>query len=244
MLDDAPHRTSFRLIAAIGGLCTLLAIATPPAAGAQTRVIGPRDMQAAVDAFLVPGPPGPVRVVLGPCPSDPSAQGCHSAGATRDTIWLSPDAGGLDEETLAHEMGHVFESYMWALYWRDGDRARFVPDLLERIASDLFADPRPGVLYSTAWSERFAEAYSLCTRVDQIAEPVSSGYWGFSATPESHARTCRLIDELAADYERLSEGDSTAAVSATGSRRLAASSTARAGLSAARPARRARIVAR
>jgi len=206
VVDDRSHLTSCRFItSAVAALCASLAIAIPSSAIAQTRVLGPEDIQAAVNAFLVPGPPGPVRVVLGPCPSDPSAQGCHSAGTARDAVWLSPDAGGLDEETLAHEMGHVFESYMWNLYWRDGNRADFVPDVFEKIASDLFADPRPGILYSTAWSERFAEAYSLCARVDQLTEPVSTGYWGFSATPESHARTCRLIDELAVDYGRTTE---------------------------------------
>src|SRR2546430_1632134 len=83
-----------------------------------TTNVGETSVQGLADGFLVPGPPGRVRVVVSACPSDPTAQGCHSSGRLMDTIWLNPDTGGLDAETFAHEMGHVFESYMWDLYWQ------------------------------------------------------------------------------------------------------------------------------
>jgi hypothetical protein len=178
-----------------------MSLAGPARAGAQvpTTIVGETSLQGQADSFLVPGPPGKVRVVVGPCPSDASVQGCHSSGTAMDTIWLNPATGGLDSETFAHEMGHVFESYMWNLYW--GRHARFVPRLLRRIEPLLGLEPSRGLLSSTVWTERFAEAYSLCARVGTLSDPVTTGYYGFAATPEQHAGTCSLIDSLGTDYE-------------------------------------------
>jgi hypothetical protein len=124
-----------------------------------------------------------------------------------DTIWLNPSAGGLDSETLAHEMGHVFESYMWDLYWRQPQDSAFVPKTLHRIAAILFNDPGPGILYSTAWSEQFAESYSACARFPELTETLFTGYWGFEMTPAQHDRICPLIDRMARDYEAATAAD-------------------------------------
>ncbi|MGN6663760.1 MAG: hypothetical protein ACTHK6_06095 [Solirubrobacterales bacterium] len=175
---------------------------TPGASGAErAKVIGPPEVQAMVETFLVPTLPRPVRVKAMPCPGDPTAQGCHSSGRQMDTIWLNPAAGGLDTETLAHEMGHVFESYLWDLRWREAPNSSFVPRDLYRIATVLFEDPAPGILYSTAWSERFAESYSACARFPELTETLVTGYWGFEMTPEQHDQICPAIDRLAQEYE-------------------------------------------
>jgi hypothetical protein len=192
------------------GCALALSVLIGPATAAQaaathTTVVGTPTLQAAVGDFLVAQPPGRVRVLLAPCPGAPAVQGCHSAGRRMDTIWLNDAAGGNDSETLAHEMGHVFESYMWDLYWRSGPRhsgARFVPRMFHRMAPLLYLSRKPGVVYSTAWSERFAEAYSLCTRIGQLPAPVSTYYWGFRATPATHARTCALIDAMSRHYKK------------------------------------------
>jgi len=119
-----------------------------------------------------------------------------------DTIWLNPETGGLDSETLAHEMGHVFESYMWDLRWRHAAGSAFVPKTFGRIAALLFEDPPPGILYSTVWSERFAESYSACARFPSLPETLSTGYWGFEMTPADHARICPMIERMARHYEQ------------------------------------------
>jgi hypothetical protein len=118
-----------------------------------------------------------------------------------DTIWLNPAAGGDDEETVAHEMGHVFESYMWDLRWQNAPTSQFVPKTFFRIAQVLFEDPRPGILYSTTWSEQFAESYSACARFPSLSETLYTGYYGFEMTPSQHDRICPLIDQMARRYE-------------------------------------------
>jgi hypothetical protein len=118
-----------------------------------------------------------------------------------DTIWLNAQAGGLDSETVAHEMGHVFESYMWDLRWRHVPGSDFVPRTFEQIAAILFENPKPGILYSVAWSEQFAESYSACARFEQLPETLATHYWGFEMTPVQHERICPLIDRMASEYE-------------------------------------------
>ena len=189
-------------LAALAVICVWLAGTARAQADVPTTIVGDGSLQGLADGFLVPGPPGSVRVIVGACPSDPSVQGCHESGATMDTIWLNPGAGGTDAETFAHEMGHVFESYMWNLYWQQ--HARFVPRLLRRIEPLLGLESSRGLLSSTVWSERFAEAYSLCARVGTLSGTVATGYYGFEATPDSHAATCSLIDALGSNYERAS----------------------------------------
>jgi hypothetical protein len=177
-----------------------LLLASPASGKSQTAIVGDTSLQPLVDSFLVPSPPGRVRVVIGPCPSEAGAQGCHASGAAMDTIWLDPGSGGLDAETFAHEMGHVFESYMWDLHWQH--HVRFVPRLFRRVVPLLGLQRAPGVLSSTAWTERFAEAYSLCARERTLVAPVSTGYWGFETTPQRHRGTCAAIDSLGRRYER------------------------------------------
>ena len=177
------------------------AAAGPANAAARAEILGSQEVRSTVESFLVPSLPRPVRVRLQPCPDDPAAQGCHSSSARMDTIWLNPSAGGTDSETVAHEMGHVFESYMWDLRWRDARGSAFVPRIFGRMATVLFDDPGPGVLYSTAWSEQFAETYSACARLPELSETLVTGYWGFEMTPAQHDRLCPMIDLMASDYE-------------------------------------------
>ncbi|HET7454709.1 MAG TPA: hypothetical protein VFJ76_04240 [Solirubrobacterales bacterium] len=108
---------------------------------------------------------------------------------------------------MAHEMGHVFESYMWDLRWRHVQDSQFVPHTFKRIAAILFDEPGPGVLYSTAWSERFAESYSACARFPQLTETLATHYWGFEMTPAQHDRICPLIDRMASAYEEATASD-------------------------------------
>jgi hypothetical protein len=199
-----------RHLAAIAGgaaAFVLLMVGTAWAgSGGAGQVLGPSEVQTTVAKFLVPTLPRPVRIVVEPCPGDPAAQGCHSANRHIDTIWLNPEAGGLDDETVAHEMGHVFESYMWDLRWRRVPGSEFVPQTFFRIARILFDHPRPGILYSVAWSEQFAEAYSACARFQTLPDTISTGYYGFEITPSQHQRVCASIDRMADGYRAATGG--------------------------------------
>jgi hypothetical protein len=190
---------SCAIFAAIGAL--LLVAPAGASASGRAVVIGPPEVRSAIESFAVPTLPRPVRIRVAPCPGDPAAQGCHGSGRQMDTIWLNPEAGGLDTETIAHEMGHVFESYMWDLRWEGVPRSAFVPRDFFRIAQSLFEDPAPGILYSTAWSERFAESYSACARFLELSETLYTGYYGFEMTPEEHDQICPEIDRMALEYE-------------------------------------------
>jgi hypothetical protein len=198
---NRPTRTA--LVSLIVAASAVLLIASPRPANAEggARILGAQVVRPTVETFLVPTLPRPVRVRVLPCPGDPTAQGCHSASPKMDTIWLNAQAGGLDSETVAHEMGHVFESYMWDLRWRHVPGSEFVPRTFSRIAAILFEDPGPGILYSTAWSERFAESYSACARFEQLSETLATHYWGFEMTPAQHERICPMIDRMAVQYE-------------------------------------------
>ena len=188
--------------ACAGGIFTLgLSLSSPAAeAAAAGPIVGPEEVRSTISSFFVAPLPRAVRIRVQPCPGDPTAQGCHSASARMDTVWLNPQAGGLDSETVAHEMGHVFESYMWDLRWRRERGSAFVPRTFFRIAEILFDEPRPGILYSVAWSERFAEAYSACARFETLTETLYTGYYGFEMTPSQHDRVCVLIDRMAGRY--------------------------------------------
>jgi len=176
-------------------------------AGIKAQVFGSQAVRGTVEGFLTPVLPRPVRVRVLPCPSDPAAQGCHSSNRLMDTIWLNPETGGLDSETLAHEMGHVFESYMWDLRWRGAVGSAFVPRIFRRIAAVLFEEPAPGILFSSAWSERFAESYSACARFPLLSETLRTGYWGFEMSPAQHARICPMIDRMGRRYGEVTAGD-------------------------------------
>jgi hypothetical protein len=195
------------LCAAVLSAVLLLVAAALAGASAKADVFGPSEVRSTVASFLAPTLPRPVRVRVLPCPGDPTAQGCHSSSRAMDTIWLNPQAGGLDSETVAHEMGHVFESYMWDLRWRHVPGSGFVPKTFGRIAAVLFDHPGPGILYSTAWSERFAESYSACARFPSLSETLDTGYWGFEMSPADHARICPQIDRMAHRYEEATAGD-------------------------------------
>lgn len=202
-------RSLFRpLSAALAASVAVLLLLVPAAAADGSRqVIGSATVRSTVKTFLVPTLPRPFRVRELPCPGDPTAQGCHSSSRQMDTIWLNPGAGGLDSETLAHEMGHVFESYMWDLHWNKVPGSAFVPKTFARLAGALFEDPGPGIVYSTAWTERFAESYSACARFPVLTEALSTGYWGFTMTPAQHARICPAIDRMADRYEEVTADD-------------------------------------
>jgi hypothetical protein len=187
----------------------LFAPSVSASTGASASVVGAhsQEVRVAIASFLVPVLPREVRVRVLPCPGDPSAQGCHTSNRRMDTIWLNPTAGGLDTETVAHEMGHVFESYMWDLRWNKPEGTAFVPETFRRIAAILFEDPGPGILYSTAWTEQFAESYSACARFPELTETLATGYWGFEMTPAQHDRICPLIDRMGRDYEAATAAD-------------------------------------
>jgi hypothetical protein len=203
------RRSLFGTLSAALATTVIALLLIVPAAGADgsRQVVGPATVRSTVKTFLVPTLPRPFRVRVLPCPGDPAAQGCHSSSKQMDTIWLNPGAGGLDSETLAHEMGHVFESYMWDLYWHEVPGSDFVPKTFTRIAGVLFEDPGPGIVYSTAWTERFAESYSACARFPTLTETLSTGYWGFTMTPAQHARICPMIDRIADRYEEATADD-------------------------------------
>jgi hypothetical protein len=78
-----------------------------------------------------------------------------------------------------------------------------VPRDLNRNAQILFEDHAPGILYSTAWSEQFAESYSACARFPELTETLATHYWGFEMTPEQHDLICPMIDNLAIEYEEV-----------------------------------------
>ena len=203
------RRSSFRTLSVALAVAAAALLLLTPAAGADgsRQVVGPATVRSTVKTFLVPTLPRPFRVRVLPCPGDPAAQGCHSSSRQMDTIWLNPGAGGLDSETLAHEMGHVFESYMWDLRWRQAPGSDFVPKTFTRIAGTLFEDPGPGIVYSTAWTERFAESYSACARFPSLTETLSTGYWGFTMTPAQHSRICPMIARMADRYEEVTADD-------------------------------------
>ncbi|HET8815538.1 MAG TPA: hypothetical protein VFM51_11370 [Solirubrobacterales bacterium] len=206
MKRDSSKALRLALPAVLAALSLLVAVSPAGAAG-PAHVLGSEHARATIASFHVPTLPLPVRVRELPCPGDPTAQGCHISSRRMDTIWLNPESGGLDSETLAHEMGHVFESYMWDLRWRRAAGSAFVPKTFHRIATVLFEAPPPGILYSTAWSERFAESYSACARFPSLPETLSTGYWGFEMTPADHARICPLIHRMATRFEAATAGD-------------------------------------
>lgn len=127
-----------------------------------------------------------------------------------DTIWLDPATGGLDTETTAHEMGHVFESYMWNLRWAQRQGTEFVPKIFSQIASVLFGRVDPSTLETEAWTEQFAESYSACARFPVLAETIT-GFYGFRMSPEQHALICPMIDEMGQRYEEASQPEEAAA---------------------------------
>ena len=166
-------------------------------------VIGPPEVRSIVETFLAPTLPQPVRIVIGPCPDGFPSQGCHASGRSMDTIWLDPANGGLDTETTAHEMGHVFESYMWNLRFERRQGTEFVPKTFGRIASVLFGEAGPSTLESDVWSEQFAESYSACARLPVISEAIT-GFYGFQMSPEQHDLICPMIAEMGQRYDEAS----------------------------------------
>src|SRR5688572_32007601 len=58
----------------------LLVLASPAAARTEVRILGATEFQSAADQFLVPEPPGDVRVLLVACTAAPEASGCHTSG--------------------------------------------------------------------------------------------------------------------------------------------------------------------
>lgn len=183
-------------------LTFLIAPATAGATGS-VDVIGSPEVRSMVETFLVPTLPRPVRIRIGPCPHEVPVQGCHISNEHIDTIWLDPSTGGVDTETAAHEMGHVFESYMWDLRWKQRQGTAFVPKLFGRIAFVLFGSVGPETLESDTWVEQFAESYSACARFSTLSEDIS-GFYGFTMTPEQHDLICPLIDEMGPRYEEAS----------------------------------------
>jgi len=197
-------------LAAIAGSVLL---PTPPArAYGPVEVIGPTEVRSIVETFLVPTLPHPVRIVIGACPDGYPSQGCHTSGSRMDTIWLDPANGGLDTETTAHEMGHVFESYMWNLRFERRQGTEFVPKTFGRIASVLFGEFDSSTLETDVWTEQFAESYSACARLPELPETIT-GFYGFQMSPEQHDRICPMIDEMGQRYDEASQPEEAGASS-------------------------------
>lgn len=195
----------FAPVMALAAIASSLLFLSPPAkAYGPNDVIGPPEVRSMVETFLVPTLPRPVRVVIGACPDGVPSQGCHASGRQMDTIWLDPETGGLDTETTAHEMGHVFESYMWDLRWEKRRGTEFVPKIFSRIASVLLGRSDPSTFASELWSEQFAESYSACARLPELSETIA-GFYGFQMSPEQHALICPMIDEMGQRYEEASQ---------------------------------------
>jgi hypothetical protein len=202
------HPRTRRSVSAAVALAAIAGSAFLPASAAEAYgpvdVIGPPEVRSIVETFLVPTLPHPVRIVIGACPDGYPSQGCHTSGSRMDTIWLDPSVGGLDTETTAHEMGHVFESYMWNLRWERRQGTEFVPKIFGRIASVLFGEFNSSTLETDLWSEQFAESYSACARLPELSETIT-GFYGFQLSPEQHALICPMIDEMGQRYEEASK---------------------------------------
>jgi hypothetical protein len=194
-------RRSIAAAVVLAAIASSFLLPTPAArAYGPVDVIGPPEVRSIVETFLVPTLSQPVRIVIGPCPDGFPSQGCHTSGQRMDTIWLDPSNGGLDTETTAHEMGHVFESYMWNLRWESRQGTEFVPKIFSRIATVLFGEAGPSTLETDVWTEQFAESYSACARLPELSETIT-GFYGFQMSPEQHALICPMIDEMGQRYE-------------------------------------------
>jgi hypothetical protein len=204
---NSPRSFALSLLAAAVSAAAVVSLVLPPSrasAVGPVEVIGPPEVRSLVETFLVPTLSRPVRIHVGPCPEEVPVQGCHIPGGRIDTIWLDPANGGLDTETAAHEMGHVFESYMWNLHWEQQMGTAFVPKTFHRIAVVLFGTVGPSTLESTTWTEWFAESYSACARFPTLSETIG-GFYGFQMAPAQHALVCPLIDEMGRRYEEASK---------------------------------------
>gem|GEM_PF-2687585 len=198
-------RRAASTVVALAAIAGSVLLPTPAAkAYGPVEVIGPPEVRSMVETFLVPTLAHPVRIVIGACPDGYPSQGCHISGSRMDTIWLDPASGGLDTETTAHEMGHVFESYMWNLRWEHRPGSEFVPKTFGRIASVLFGEFNSSTLETEIWSERFAESYSACARLPELSETIT-GFYGFQMSPEQHDLICPMIDEMGQRYEEVSK---------------------------------------
>ena len=210
---NGPGRSLIGAVASAIMAISLFSAPTLASATGPIEVIGPPEVRSMVETFLVPTLSRPVRIRIGPCPEEVPVQGCHIPSGHIDTIWLDPANGGLDTETTAHEMGHVFESYMWSLQWEQRQGTAFVPKTFHRIASVLFGTVGPTTLESTTWTEWFAESYSACARFPALPETIG-GFYGFQMTPEQHALICPMIDEMGQQYEEASRLEETSATRA------------------------------
>ena len=176
----------------MGALATVVAGAAlmlpgPGAPGpSQTRVVYDNgrpasELQAWVDASLIPSPPGVVIVHVTPC----DAQTSSCTRPPGEEMWLHEDPDTV-RGTFLHELGHRFD-YLW------------MTDAARSVFRRLIHDPRPWRSPPNSPHERFAAAYEACARHRTLKRreiPIDWGF-GYAPTPRVHRRVCRLIRQVA-----------------------------------------------
>jgi hypothetical protein len=145
------------------------------------RPYAPQPYVAWLASFAVPAPPGYVDFGIGGC-SGAVELGCMEWTQPIATVRIER-SDRLDEQTFAHEMGHVFDEYvLYQVGWR----------------------PRFAALEGFAWKtpvseEYFADSYALCALHRKLDRTVTTDY-GFRVTPALHQRICGLVRDAFARW--------------------------------------------
>jgi hypothetical protein len=164
-------------------------VAASPAAAATSLVLdtpgraAPAKYRRWVAGSGVPTPPVPITLHLRICPGAPGwAVGC--AVAANREVYL--DAGGDSRHALMHEIGHLFDFGEMSEPLRDAFRV-----ILHRHGEWA------GAAANNPLQEKFAEAYSLCSRHRAIRSIYFAQY-AYTPTPAQHAGACAVIRRAAA----------------------------------------------
>jgi hypothetical protein len=193
---------------ALAALAIAFSLALPASALADTEVeitsqgsANFEPYQSWADGMLAPEPPGVVDLRLASCPWLNGAGGCMQrrtiqSAQNQQQVVVYLATNGRNRRTFTHELGHVFE------------RLARPSAVIEGRLLRLFDLNR----WRYVARERFAEAYSLCARFSTIRRPVSTGYFGYRATPRSHARACRLIERAGKQWERRQAQSNTTSI--------------------------------
>lgn len=173
-------------------LALLVVVAWPaPAEGHEPRLVtsdgrplrGP--YQSWVHRSLMPKVPGPVTVYFSGCPGNRRFDGCVNKRRP-SVIHLRPRAGRL---LFYHELGHLFDYRLLT----SADRLTF--RRLTGAAPPAARSWRGG---SNPLSERFAEAYALCSRYRTVKRPIvrRASHFRYAASARTHRSVCRLIKRV------------------------------------------------
>ncbi len=187
-MESQPLRTAAHAAVrrALPTLALLVAVALPPQAEARgpsllaadgQRLRGP--YQGWVHRSLMPAVAGPLTVYLTGCPTNRRFGGCVNR-ARPSIVHLRPRPGRL---LVYHELGHLF------------DYSKLTP--ADRLAfTDLIgASGLPWRGGANPPSERFAEAYAVCSRHRRLAHRVvrRAMHYRYATSPRAHRMACRLI---------------------------------------------------